>query len=107
VCVRNAAAAPGETCTEGQQGYDSYYSQITESLGAMNCMDDGDCRLVVIDNPCSHGCGTAVAARFATTLKSDLDDYASTHCAACEGGSDACPSTEHVAFCTGGVCSSH
>jgi hypothetical protein len=63
VCSGNPAPLPGDTCEEGQQGYDSYYSQLTASLGAMNCMDDGDCRVVVIDNPCSHGCGTAVAAR--------------------------------------------
>ena len=107
VCSPNAPAAAGETCTQGQAGYDSYFSQITASLGAMNCLEDGDCRLIVIDNPCSHGCGTAVAARQALTLKSDLDDYAATHCAACDTGGDSCPATERVAFCTGGVCSSH
>ena len=107
VCSPNPTPSASDTCEEGQAGYDSYVAQITASLGAGTCTQDGDCRLVVIDNPCSHGCGTAVAARFAETLKQDLNDYAATHCAACPTGGAACPSTERTAFCTGGVCSAH
>ena len=107
VCTPNAAATSGETCDQGQQGYQSYLSQLGDMLGASLCTEDGDCRLVTIDNACSQDCGTAVAARVAATFKADLDDYASTHCMACPSGGNACPDTERVAFCTGGVCSAH
>jgi hypothetical protein len=104
----NADAGPlANACTEGRTGYESYAEQLTDSLGATNCTDDGDCRVVVIDNLCNQGCGVAVAARVAATLQQDLDDYASTHCDDCSPSSDTCPPLELLAFCTGGVCSAH
>jgi hypothetical protein len=107
VCVRDLATLPGDSCERGQKGYASFLQQMVQGLGANLCMDDGNCRIVVIDNRCSHGCGTAVTARQASTLKANLDDYASTHCAACPASGDPCPPVEHVAFCAGGVCSIH
>jgi hypothetical protein len=102
------AATPGsDDCQNGRAGYDSYESQITATLGATDCVDDGDCHIVVIDNACSHGCGVAVAARVASTLKQDLDDYAAAHCDACPASNDACPAQELLAFCTGATCSAH
>ncbi len=104
-----AAASGSDPCTEGQSGYDSYVEQISASLGAARCDQDGDCRFIVIDNPCSHGCGTAVAARTATALRGALDDYAATHCSACPSGSTGavCPATEHVAYCAGAYCAAN
>jgi hypothetical protein len=103
----DAADPEGDDCRNGRAGYDSYAAQITAPLGATDCVDDGDCRIVMIDNACSHSCGVAVAARVAPTLKQDLDDYATTHCDACPASGDACPALERVAFCTGGACSAH
>lgn len=104
----NADAGPlANACAEGRDGYESYAAQISDSLGATNCMDDGDCRIVMIDNLCNQGCGTAVAARVASTFEQDLDDYASTHCDACPPNTDSCPALELLAYCTGGVCSAH
>jgi hypothetical protein len=102
-----SAADPGETCERGQAGYDSFFEQMVAGLGANLCMADGNCRITIIDNRCSHGCGIAVNARVAATLKANLDDYAATHCAACPKSDTPCPTVEYVAFCTGGVCSAH
>lgn len=107
VCTRDPGAAPGETCERGQAGYDSFFEQMVAGLGANLCTGDGSCRITVIDNRCSHGCGIAVASRVASTLKANLDDYAAAHCAACPTSGTPCPPVEHVAFCTGGVCSLH
>jgi hypothetical protein len=101
------AQPASDDCANARAGYDSYVAQVTAALGATECMDDGDCRVVMIDNACSHGCGVAAAARLASTLKQDLDDYAATHCDACTAGGDTCPTLERLAFCTGGVCSAH
>ena len=101
------AEPASDDCENARAGYDSYVAQHMAELGATACMDDGDCRVVMIDNACNHGCGVAVAARIATTLKQDLDDYATTHCSACTAGGDACPPLERLAFCTGGACSAH
>ena len=106
-CVKNPAAAAGATCDQGQAGYADYFDQTMSSLGAALCEADSDCRIVVIDNPCSHGCGTAVAFRTATDLQSRLQTYASAHCGACEQTSPGCPPVEQFAYCTGGVCSAH
>lgn len=103
----DASDPASDDCRNGRAGYDSYESQITVTLGATDCVDDGDCRIVMIDNACSHSCGVAVTARVASTLKQDLDDYAAAHCDACPGSDDACPALDRAAFCTGGVCSAH
>jgi hypothetical protein len=107
VCAREPATVAGETCERGQAGYDSFFEQMVAGLGANLCNADGNCRITVIDNRCSHGCGIAVAARVASTLKANLDDYAATHCTSCPTSGTPCPEVEHVAFCTGGVCSAH
>lgn len=103
----DASDPASDDCRDGRAGYDSYESQIAATLGATNCVDDGDCRIVMIDNACSQSCGVAVAARVASTLKQDLDDYAAAHCTACPASGDACPALDRVAYCTGGVCSAH
>jgi hypothetical protein len=105
--VADAAEPGGDDCRNGRAGYESYESQIIDSLGATNCMDDGDCRIVVIDNACGQSCGVALTARVASTVQQDLDDYAAAHCDACPASSDACPALERVAYCTGGACSAH
>jgi hypothetical protein len=103
----DAADPASDDCRNGRAGYDSYESQITAALGGTDCVDDGDCRIVMIDNACSQSCGVALAARVAPTLKQDLDDYAAAHCSACPASDDACPALERVAYCTGGACSAH
>jgi len=108
VCQPNPAALPGDTCEEGQAGYADFREKRTAALGAKGCEADSDCRVVIIDNACDHGCGTALLARIATALKADLDDYAANHCAACTSGTaTTCPPLDRVAFCTGGLCSAH
>jgi len=106
-CVDNPAPKPGETCDQGQTGYSAFYDQTVSTLGATFCNADSDCRIVKLDNPCNHDCGTAVAARSATELKSVLSNYAADHCAACDQTGPGCPAVEQFAYCTGGVCSAH
>jgi hypothetical protein len=106
-CVKNPAPKRGETCGQGQAGYADYLDQTMSALGAALCNADSDCRIIVIDNPCDHGCGTAVAFRTANELKSRLSTYASAHCAACEQAGPGCPPVERFPYCTGGVCSAH
>ncbi|HVU04218.1 MAG TPA: hypothetical protein VHE30_20815 [Polyangiaceae bacterium] len=106
-CVSNPKAKPGETCETGQTGYQSYYDRTVNQLGAVFCDVDSDCRIVALANACSHDCGTAVAARAASSLKSALSTYAADHCAACDLSAETCPPVERTAFCTGGVCSAH
>jgi hypothetical protein len=106
-CVKNPAPKSGETCAQGQVGYDAYLNTTMSVLGASFCEMDTDCKIVVLDNPCNHGCGTAVAFRTATELQARLSTYASAHCAACEQTSPGCPPVEQFAYCTGGVCSAH
>lgn len=106
-CVKNPKPKSGETCDQGQAGYADYVDQTTSVLGASLCEADTDCRIVVIDNPCDHGCGTATLARSAAELKSRLAAYAAAHCSACEQTGPGCPPVERIAYCTGGVCSAH
>jgi hypothetical protein len=106
-CVANPKPKPGETCDQGQAGYTAFYDQTVSTLGATFCNADSDCRIVTLDNPCNHDCGTAVAARSATELKSVLSTYAAAHCAACDQTGPGCPAVEQFAYCTGGVCSAH
>ena len=77
------------------------------ALGASFCDADKACKIVILDNPCNHGCGTAVAFNTATELENRLSNYASAHCAACEQSSPGCPPVDLFAYCTGGVCSAH
>jgi hypothetical protein len=106
-CVKNPKPKSGETCDQGQAGYADYLDKTMSALGASFCDTDKDCKIVVIDNPCQHGCGTAVAFRTATELASRLSTYASAHCAACDQTSPGCPPVELFAYCTGGSCSAH
>jgi hypothetical protein len=106
-CVANPPATSGETCDQGQTGYASYVEQETLALGAALCNVDADCRIVKLDNSCSHGCGTALNARMAADLQSRLVAYAADHCGACPPTGPGCPPVELLPFCTGGVCSAH
>src|SRR5262249_12237713 len=107
VCQRNAAPLATDTCELGQAGYADFREKDVAALGATHCEADSDCRVIVVSNACEEDCGTAVAARVATTLKADLDDYASNHCGACSSSGTTCPALERVAFCTGGTCTAH
>jgi hypothetical protein len=106
-CVKNPKPASGETCDQGQAGYATYRDQTMAARGAALCSADSECKVLVIDNPCEHGCGTAVTFKSALDLASRLATYASAHCAACAQTGPGCPPVEQFPFCTGGVCSSH
>jgi hypothetical protein len=107
LCVTNPPPLSGESCDQGQQGYADYLARTTTALGAASCNADSECRILVIDNPCDHGCGAALGARTGAELRSLLSDYAAAHCAACPQTGPGCPPVEQRAFCTGGFCSGH
>jgi len=104
-CVRDAASSG--TCEQGQEGYFDYRDQLMGGDTATTCTVDSDCRVVIFDNACEHGCGAALRGNVASSVRDALSGYADQHCGKCGEAAPQCPSVRSSAFCTGGYCSLH
>jgi hypothetical protein len=102
--VKSPASASSGNCDQGRTAYATFLANELSTLDATSCTEDGDCRLLVLDNTCQADCGTAVNVRAATTLLDAVQAFAADHCAACPADGTGCPPTEQAARCVSGQC---
>jgi hypothetical protein len=75
---------PDDSCTQGQQGYDTLRTKLLTQPGAVACKVDKDCALLAGDAYCGDECSNIpVNAAAAQSINSALSSFAKNNCSTC------------------------